>query len=174
VPEHALRSVTGRHDCELNSLRSREMPLEILLVEDNQGDVRLIREVLGEVNKTACLHVVADGAEAMEFLGRQGRYINAPHPQLILLDLKLPKLHGREVLERVKANPQLHTIPVIVMTGSRAESDLVTCYQLKANAYLRKPSDLNEFEALVKSLNDFWLTRVEFPKQETEHSCAPS
>lgn len=142
------------------------LPLEILLVEDNEGDVRLIREVLGEVNKTARLHVVSDGAEAMDFLRYQGPYINAPRPQLILLDLTLPKIHGREVLARIKANPHLQTIPVIVMTSSRADSDLVTCYQLKANAYLRKPDGLNDFEALVKSLNDFWLTRAELPQRQ--------
>jgi two-component system, chemotaxis family, response regulator Rcp1 len=142
------------------------VPMDILLVEDNEGDVRLIREILGEASKTARLHVVADGVEAMEFLGFQGKYLDAPRPQLILLDLKLPRMHGREVLARIKANPHLQTIPVIVMTSSRAESDLVTCYQLKANAFLRKPGDLNEFEELVKSLNDFWLNRVKLPQSQ--------
>jgi CheY-like chemotaxis protein len=142
------------------------MPIDILLVEDNAGDARLIREALGEVSKTARLHVVENGVEAIEFLERQGRFADAPRPQLVLLDLTLPKMNGREVLARIKADPQLQMIPVIIMTSSRAESDLVTCYQLKANAYLRKPDNLSEFEQLVKSLNDFWLTRVKSPKEE--------
>jgi chemotaxis family two-component system response regulator Rcp1 len=139
--------------------------MDILLVEDNAGDVRLLRELLLEANKEARLHVVSDGAEAMEFLGYQGRYLDAPRPQLILLDLNLPKIHGHDVLSRVKRNPHLQTIPIIVLTSSEAESDLVTCYQLRANCYLRKPSELKEFEHLVKSLNDFWLTRVKLPRR---------
>ncbi|HXM08650.1 MAG TPA: response regulator [Terriglobales bacterium] len=142
------------------------MPLEILIVDDNECDVWLIRVILGQVNETARLHVVTDGFDAMQFLAAQGRYADAPRPDLMLLDLALPRMHGRIVLARIKANPQLQTIPVIVMTSSRVESDLVTCYQLKANAYLRKPDDLNDFEALVRSLNDFWLTSVEFAKKE--------
>jgi two-component system, chemotaxis family, response regulator Rcp1 len=141
------------------------MPIDILLVEDNDGDVRLLREVLLEANKGACLHVVRDGAEAMEFLGYQGRYIDAPRPQLILLDLNLPKMHGHEVLARIKDNPHLQTIPVIVLTTSQEEFDVVNSYQLRANCYLRKPEELNAFEQLVKSLNDFWLTKVKLPEQ---------
>ena len=137
--------------------------IDILLVEDNKGDVRLLREPLLETNKSARLHVVRDGAEAMGFLGHQGRYVDAPRPQLILLDLNLPKIHGHDVLSRVKAIPHLQSIPIIVLTGSAAESDLVTSYQLRANCYLRKPSELKQFESLVKSLNDFWLARVKFP-----------
>ena len=137
--------------------------IDILLVEDNKGDVRLLQELLLETNKSARLHVVRDGAEAMEFLGHQGRYVDAPRPQLILLDLNLPIIHGHDVLSRVKAIPHLQSIPIIVLTGSAAESDLVTSYQLRANCYLRKPSELKQFESLVKSLNDFWLARVKFP-----------
>ncbi|HEY4766767.1 MAG TPA: response regulator [Candidatus Sulfotelmatobacter sp.] len=137
--------------------------IDILLVEDNKGDVRLLRELLLETNKSARLHVVRDGAEAMGFLGHQGRYVDAPRPQLILLDLNLPIIRGHDVLSRVKAIPHLQSIPIIVLTGSAAESDLVTSYQLRANCYLRKPSELKQFESLVKSLNDFWLARVKFP-----------
>src|SRR5580704_1020133 len=139
------------------------MPIDILLVEDNQGDARLLQELLLETNKCARLHVVSDGAEAMEFLGYQGRYVDAPRPQLILLDLNLPKVHGHDVLSRVKANPHLQSIPIIILTSSEAESDLVTSYQLRANCYLSKPAELKQFESLVKSLNDFWLTRVRLP-----------
>ncbi len=141
------------------------MPIDILLVEDNEGDVRLMREVLGEINPTARLHVVTDGAEAMEFLGYQGWYLAAPRPDVILLDLNLPKLHGREVLARVKANPHLQTIPVIVLTSSEAESDVESSYRLMANSYLRKPDNFDEFEQMARSLNGFWFTRVKLPKR---------
>ncbi len=136
------------------------MPLDILLLEDNPGDIRLLRELLLEANKGARLHVATDGAEAMEFLTYQGQHVHAPRPQLIVPDLNLPKLHGHQVLWRIKGNPQLQTIPVIVLTSSEAESDVVASYQGKANCYLRKPEDLKQFEDLVRSLNDFWLTRV--------------
>jgi len=139
------------------------MPIDILLVEDNEGDIRLLRELLLAANKDARLHVVTDGAEAMDFLQYQGKYLAAPRPNLILLDLNLPKLHGHEVLSRVKSNPHLQTIPVIVLTSSEEESDIVTIYQERANCYLRKPQELKEFERLVKSLNDFWLVRVKLP-----------
>jgi chemotaxis family two-component system response regulator Rcp1 len=147
-------------------LRGKTVPLEILIVYGNECDGWLIRVILGEVNETARLHVVTGGFEAMQFLGAQGRYADAPCPDLIWVDLALPRMHGRIVLVRIKANPQLQAIPVIVMTSSRVESDLVNCYRLKANAYLRKPDDWNDFEALVRSLTDFWLTRIEFPKKE--------
>jgi two-component system, chemotaxis family, response regulator Rcp1 len=142
------------------------VPIDILLVEDNEGDIRLMREVLREINPTARLHVVRDGVEAMEFLGYQGRYLDAPRPSVVLLDLNLPKMHGHEVLARVKANPHLQTIPVIVLTSSEAETDVVKSYELMANSYLKKTGDLSEFEALVKSLNGFWLTRVKLPKHK--------
>jgi CheY-like chemotaxis protein len=142
------------------------VPIDILLVEDNEADIRLMREVVGEINPTARLHVVTDGAEAVEFLGYQGWYLAAPRPDVILLDLNLPKLHGREVLARVKANPHLQTIPVIVLTSSEAESDVVGCYKLMANSYLRKPGNWNDFEEMVKSLNNFWFTRVKLRKKQ--------
>jgi chemotaxis family two-component system response regulator Rcp1 len=142
------------------------MPIDILLVEDNEGDIRLMREVLGEISPTARLHVVTDGAEAMEFLGYQGRYLDASRPSVILLDLNLPKLHGREVLARVKTNPHLQTIPVIVLTSSEAESDVESSYKLMANSYLRKPANWDEFERMVISLNNFWFMRVKLPKHQ--------
>jgi chemotaxis family two-component system response regulator Rcp1 len=142
------------------------MPIDILLVEDNEGDIRLMREVLGEINPTARLHVVTDGAEAMQFLGYEGWYLAAPRPDVILLDLNLPKLHGREVLAWVKANPYLQAIPVIVLTSSQAESDIETSYQLRANSYLRKPWNRDAFEDMVISLNGFWFTRAQLPQYE--------
>ena len=141
------------------------MSLEILLVEDNEGDARLLRELLLETNKTVRLHVVSDGVEAMAFLRYQGKYIDVPQPDLILLDLNMPKMDGREVLAKVKADPHLKRIPTIVLTTSQAEFDIVSCYKLMANCYLTKPGELKEFESLVRSLNDFWLTRVRIPLQ---------
>jgi two-component system response regulator len=134
---------------------SKAVPIDILFVEDNEGDVRLLQEVLFAANPGAHIHVVRDGAEAIEFLTHQAEYLDAPRPNLILLDLKLPKLHGHEVLSRVKSNPRLSEIPVIVLTASEAESDVVTSYQLSANCFLRKPGELDAFEGLVHSLNAF-------------------
>jgi chemotaxis family two-component system response regulator Rcp1 len=143
--------------------RGKKMPIDILLVEDNEGDIRLIREILGAVNPTACLHVVTDGAEAMNFLRYQGPYADAPRPNVIVMDLNLPKVHGHEVLALLKTTPQFQTIPVIVLTSSQAESHVESCYQLMANSYLQKPDNLQEYEALVKLLNQFWFTRVKLP-----------
>jgi len=141
------------------------MPIDILLVEDNEGDARLLRETLLEINETVCLHVVTDGLEAMAFLRYQGPYLDAPRPDLILLDLNMPKMDGLEVLAQVKMNPWLRTIPVIVLTTSQAETDIVRSYRLMASCYLAKPEELNELQSLVKSLNDFWLTRVTLLKR---------
>jgi len=141
------------------------MSIDILLVEDNEGDARLVRESLLESNKTVRLHVVTDGLEAMEFLKYQGRYLDAPRPDLILLDLRIPKMDGLEVLARVKADPWLRTIPIIVLTTSQAEPDIASSYNLMASCYLTKPGEWKDFESLVKNLNDFWLAKVTFPKQ---------
>ena len=136
------------------------MPLDVLLVEDNPGDVRLTQETLRDANKSVRLHLVADGVEAMAFLRREGPNALAPRPVLILLDLNLPKMDGREVLAEVKGDINLKTIPIVILTTSDAESDITRSYQLQANCYLTKPVRLEEFESLVKSVNEFWLTKV--------------
>jgi chemotaxis family two-component system response regulator Rcp1 len=137
------------------------VPLDVLLVEDNPGDVRLTLETFREANKSVRLHLAADGVEAMAFLRRQGAAnALAPRPVLILLDLNLPKMDGREVLAEVKGDVDLRTIPIVILTTSDAESDVTRSYQLHANCYLTKPVRLAEFENLVKSINDFWLTKA--------------
>jgi two-component system, chemotaxis family, response regulator Rcp1 len=136
------------------------MPLNVLLVEDNPGDVRLTLETFRDANKSVRLHLAANGVEAMAFLRREGPHALAPRPVLILLDLNLPKMDGREVLAQVKGDIDLRTIPIVIMTTSDSESDITRSYQLQANCYLTKPVRLEEFENLVKSVNDFWLTRV--------------
>jgi two-component system, chemotaxis family, response regulator Rcp1 len=137
--------------------------IEVLLVEDSPGDARLTREALRDSNTSVQLHVVCDGVEAMEFLRREGAHANAPRPDLILLDLNLPRMDGREVLSLVKADPSLRTIPTIILTTSESEADVTTSYQLHANCYLSKPVQLEAFESLVKSIKEFWLTRVTLP-----------
>jgi chemotaxis family two-component system response regulator Rcp1 len=146
-------------------IEGQRMPIEILLVEDNEGDIRLMREILGEINPTAHLHVVTDGATALDFPRFHGRYLDALRPSVILLDLNLPKLHGREVLARIKADAHLQTIPVIVLTSSLAELDIESSYQLMANSYLQKPENWVEFERMVIGLNHFWFTRVKLPNK---------
>jgi two-component system, chemotaxis family, response regulator Rcp1 len=136
------------------------MPLNVLLVEDNPGDVRLTLETFRDANKSVRLHLAANGIEAMGFLRREGPNALAPRPVLILLDLNLPKMDGREVLAEVKGDIDLKTIPIVILTTSDAESDITRSYQLQANCYLTKPVRLEEFENLVKSVNDFWLTKV--------------
>jgi two-component system, chemotaxis family, response regulator Rcp1 len=139
--------------------------IEVLLVEDNPGDVRLTQEAFRDANRAIHLHVACDGVEAMAFLRQQGPHAGAPRPDLILLDLNLPKMDGRDVLARVKADEQLKTIPTIILTTSEAEADIVKSYQLQANCYLSKPVQLDAFENLVKSINDFWLTKAKLPSQ---------
>ncbi len=140
-------------------------PIEVLLVEDSPGDVRLTQEALRDANRAIHLHVATDGVEAMAFLRQEGRHLRAPRPDLILLDLNLPKMDGREVLALVKADASLKLIPTIILTTSEAEADIVKSYQLQANCYLSKPVQLDAFESLVKSINDFWLTRAKLPPQ---------
>ena len=141
------------------------MPIEVLLVEDSPGDVRLTQEAFREANRSIHLHVVSDGVEAMAFLRHQGVHDHAPRPDLILLDLNLPKMDGREVLARIKEDDSLKLIPTIILTTSDAEADIVKSYQLQANCYLTKPGQLDGFEAVAKSINDFWLTKVKLPQQ---------
>jgi chemotaxis family two-component system response regulator Rcp1 len=144
---------------------ARGSPIDVLLVEDSPGDVRLTREALRDAQRVIRLHVAADGVEAMAFLGRQGAHAHAPRPDLILLDLNLPKMDGREVLAQLKADPSLKTIPIIILTTSDAEADILKSYQLQANCYLSKPVQLDAFESLLKSVNDFWLMKVKLPSQ---------
>lgn len=139
--------------------------IEILLVEDNPGDVRLTQEALKEAKVRNSLHVVEDGVAAMDFLFRRGEYANAPRPDLILLDLNLPRKDGREVLEEIKQDSQLMRIPVVVLTTSRAEEDILRSYNLHANCYVTKPVDLEQFITIVKSIEDFWLTIVRLPEE---------
>lgn len=137
--------------------------VEILLVEDSPGDVRLTTEALKEAKVRNRVHVASDGQEALEFLRRQGRFAKAPRPDLILLDLNLPKMDGRTVLKAIKQDPDLKRIPVVVLTTSQAESDIVRSYELQASAYVSKPVDLEQFLNVVRSVEDFWLTVVRFP-----------
>ncbi|MBF0154532.1 MAG: response regulator [Magnetococcales bacterium] len=138
-------------------------PIEILLVEDSPGDVELTREALRDSKLLNCLHVVEDGEEAMAFLRREGRYADAVRPDVVLLDLNLPRKDGREVLEEIKADPDLKSTPVVVLTTSRADEDILRTYQLHANCYITKPVDLNQFFSVVQSVENFWFTVVKLP-----------
>ena len=142
---------------------SNTEPIDILLVEDNVRDARLAEETLKESRINNRLYHVEDGVEAMQFLRRQGEYAHAPHPDLVLLDLNLPRKDGREVLAEIKEDPELRLIPVVVLTTSEAERDLVKTYDLHANAYVVKPIDFNRFIEVVQAIEDFWLTIVKLP-----------
>ena len=139
-------------------------PINVLLVEDSPGDVRLTQEAFRGASMKIILHVAPDGVEAMAFLRHQGAHAQSPRPDLILLDLNLPKMDGREVLAHIKEDPDLKSIPIVILTTSDAEADIVKSYQLHANCYLSKPVQLDSFEMLVKSVNDFWLTKAELPQ----------
>ncbi|MBI3903396.1 MAG: response regulator [Nitrosomonadales bacterium] len=138
-------------------------PADFLLVEDNPGDVRLTQEALKTHKVQNNLHVVTDGEEAMLFLRKQGKYANAPRPDIILLDLNLPRKDGREVLAEIKSDILLKTIPVVIITSSEAEQDVIRSYNLNANCYVTKPVNLDQFIKVVQSINDFWLTIVKLP-----------
>jgi len=138
-------------------------PVEILLVEDNPGDERLTREALKEGKVYSNMHWVKDGVEAMEFLRRQGKFSGAVRPDIILLDLNLPKKDGREVLQEIKADERLMRIPVVILTTSKAEEDVLKTYTLHANCYVTKPVDLEQFIKVVQSIDNFWLTVVTLP-----------
>jgi chemotaxis family two-component system response regulator Rcp1 len=140
-------------------------PIEILLVEDNPGDIRLTREGLKEGRIFNNLSVVEDGVAAMAFLRREGEYADAPHPDLILLDLNLPKKDGREVLKEIKSDPKLRRIPVVILTTSRAEEDIMGTYDQHANCYIIKPVDFDQFVNVVKTVEDFWFTIVRLPPE---------
>ena len=147
----------------MRSIGGEGRVIQVLLIEDSPGDVRLTREAFRDTNMSVRLHVASDGVEAMAFLRREGNHVHAPRPDLILLDLNLPKMDGREVLVHIKADDNLKTIPTVILTTSEEEADISTSYQLHANCYLNKPVQLEEFEALVKSINDFWLTKARLP-----------
>jgi chemotaxis family two-component system response regulator Rcp1 len=142
---------------------------EVLLIEDSPGDVRLTLEAFHEANGAIHLHVANDGVEAMAFLKHEGAHADAPRPDLILLDLNLPRMDGREVLAQIKKDASLRTIPTVILTTSEDEADILNSYQLQANCYLRKPVELDVFETLVKGINDFWLTKVKLPQQMQTH-----
>lgn len=140
-------------------------PVEILLVEDNAGDVRLTREALKDAKVLNNLHVARDGEEATEFLFRKGKHADAPRPDIIILDLNLPRKDGREVLAEIKADKELKRIPVVILTTSKSEEDVLKSYNLHANCYVTKPLDLDQFIGVVKSIQDFWFTVVKFSNE---------
>ena len=140
-------------------------PIDILVVEDNSGDARLIKEVLNEHKIFNTLFVVNDGVEAMNFLLNKGKYKDSPKPDLIILDLNLPKKDGREVLAEIKENDDLKRIPVVIMTISQAEADILRSYNLHANCYVTKPIDLDQFINVVKSIEEFWFSIVKLPSK---------
>jgi chemotaxis family two-component system response regulator Rcp1 len=140
--------------------------MEVLLVEDSPGDVRLTREAFTDAKVHINLHVVSDGAEAMAFLNHEEPHANVPRPDLILLDLNLPKKNGREVLAEIKENPALKSIPVVILTTSASEADILRSYLLHANCYITKPVDLDGFLNVVKSIDSFWLSVVKLPREK--------
>ncbi len=149
---------------------NRGSPIEILLVEDNPGDVRLTREALRDAKVRNNMETVADGVEAMAFLRKEGRYSSSIRPDLILLDLNLPKKSGLEVLKEVKTDEDLRRIPIVVLTTSQAEQDIVKSYDLHANAYIAKPVELTQFVSVVKAIEDFWLEIVRLPPSGESHA----
>ena len=157
----------------MESIGTAAAVIEVLLVEDNAGDVRLTREALKDAKVHINLNVASDGVEAMAFLGREGNHANAPRPDLILLDLNLPKKGGREVLTELKESPTLKSIPVVILTTSASEADVDGSYQHHANCYITKPVDLKGFLKVVQSIDSFWLSVVKFPTRRTRESGAP-
>lgn len=141
------------------------MSLNVLLVDDSPGDVRLTREALRECESSVTLHVAADGVEAMAFLRNEGAHAASPRPDFILLDLNLPRMDGHEVLANIKQDPNLSTIPTVILTTSAAKADIERCYKRSANSYLCKPVELEAFESLIASLGDFWLAKASLPRQ---------
>ena len=139
-------------------------PAQVLLVDDSPGDIRLTREAFRDANSSLVLSIATDGVEAMAFLRREGAHVAAPRPDFILLDLNLPRMDGREVLEQIKKDDGLRTIPTVILTTSDSEADILRSYELNANAYLRKPVTLEAFESLVRSINEFWLNKAMLPQ----------
>jgi two-component system, chemotaxis family, response regulator Rcp1 len=150
----------------MKSIGTDEGAIEVLLVEDSPGDVRLTREAFKDAKVYIDLHVASDGIEAMSFLKREGEHSNAPRPDLILLDLNLPRKDGREVLEEIKESPALKTIPVVILTTSSSEEDILRSYRLHANCYITKPVGLDGFLKVVHSIDNFWPSVVKLPREE--------
>jgi two-component system, chemotaxis family, response regulator Rcp1 len=175
APPAVCRTVRHRNPCFAvvsHSKGSLTMPTpqllraaQVLLVEDSPGDVRLTQEAFHNVNADLELHVATDGVEAMDFLYRERRHIDAPRPDLVLLDLNLPRLDGREVLALVKKDSTLKAIPVVVLSTSDAEIDIATSYNLHANCYFTKPADLDDFDDLVRKINEFWIKGAKLPQR---------
>jgi two-component system, chemotaxis family, response regulator Rcp1 len=140
--------------------------IDILLVEDNPGDVRLTKEALKDAKVLNEVYIAQDGVEAIDFLNRKGKYVNMPTPDMILLDLNLPRKDGREVLAEIKQDPKLKHIPVVVLTTSKADEDIIRTYNLHANAYITKPVDLNRFIEIMHTLEEFWFSIVKLPPKE--------
>ncbi len=154
----------------MNVIGQNGSPIEVLLVEDSAGDVRLTIEAFREANHAVHVNVASDGVEAMAFLRREGVHANAPRPDLILLDLNMPRMDGREVLAHMAGDASLNLIPTAVLTTSDSDADIHKSYELSANCYLTKPVELDAFETLVKAINDFWLTKVRLPTHsDTRH-----
>jgi two-component system response regulator len=149
----------------MESIGAGAIAIEVLLVEDSPGDVRLTREAFKNAKVHVNLHVAADGTEAMAFLWGEGKYVDAPRPDLILLDLNLPKKDGREVLKEIKETPALKSIPVVILTTSASDVDILRSYLLHANCYITKPVDLSGFLNVVKSIDNFWLSVVKLPHE---------
>jgi two-component system, chemotaxis family, response regulator Rcp1 len=149
----------------MSAIKTDVRAIEVLLVEDSPGDVRLTQEAFRDSNVAIHLHVATDGVEALAFLKHEGIHADAPRPDFILLDLNLPRMDGREVLAHIKDDESLKTIPTVILTTSEAEADIVKSYQLRANCYLSKPVQLEAFENLVKSINNFWLTETKLPQR---------
>jgi len=147
-------------------MHDKETSVEVLLVEDSPGDVRLTREAFRDTNPAIRLHVANDGVEALAFLRQEGGNADAPRPALILLDLNMPRMDGRQLLAHIKEDNSLKMIPTVILTRSEAEADILNSYQLQANCYLSKPVQSDAFENVVKSINDFWPTKVELPPQK--------
>ena len=149
----------------MESIGTNAAPIEVLLVEDSPGDVRLTREAFRDAKVHINLHVATDGTKAMAFLNREGEHAKAPRPDLVLLDLNLPKKDGREVLQEIKESHTLKTIPVVILTTSSSEADILKSYRLHANCYITKPVGLEGFLTVVKSIDNFWLSVVKLPHE---------
>ncbi len=149
----------------MKTVNGKGAAFQVLLVDDSPGDARLTREAFLAANPAIEVHVTTDGLDAMSFLRHEGAHANSPPPDLILLDLNLPRMNGREVLASIKEDPALKKIPTVILTTSESEVDILKCYQLCANSYLSKPVQLEAFEKLVTSINDFWLVKAKLPQQ---------